>query len=205
MEKPSHEQVNELIEEIILPFYVVERDMLLPNQPEGQRRNENDAEHSWSVGILACALAQHVDPTLDVGLVSQFAIIHDLVEVYADDTSVWANSSALEAKESKEAIALQKIKDKFAHIPWLVKTVEDYEKQDTNEALYVRAIDKYIAVCIRFMDGGEFYRSKGITKDIFDKSLESHRRKAHGHAGVAEYYEKVRAIYDEHPEHFHVG
>jgi 5'-deoxynucleotidase YfbR-like HD superfamily hydrolase len=195
MEKPSHE--------IILPFYEVGRDMLLPTQPEGRRRNEKDAEHSWSVGILACALAQHVDPTLDVGLVSQFASIHDLVEVYADDTSVWAADEALDFKESKEADALQKIKDRFSHFPWLVTTIEAYERQDTNEALFVRAIDKYIALCIRFMDGGEFFRSNGITKEIFDKNLEAHRKKAHGHTGVAEYYEKIRSIYDQHSEHFY--
>jgi 5'-deoxynucleotidase YfbR-like HD superfamily hydrolase len=203
MEKPTHDEVKGLISEVILPFYEIERDMLLPTVPEGQRRNENDAEHSWSVAMLACTLAPHIDPGLDIGKVSQFAIVHDLVELFADDTSVWAEDSALAAKDQKEANALAQLKERFSNFPWLIETVEAYEKQDSNEALYVRAIDKYIAVAIRFMDGGEFYRNRGITKEIFDRNLPTHREKAHGHPGVAEYYEQVRAEYDAHPEHFH--
>jgi len=202
---PTHDEVNELLSELILPFYEVERDMLLPSQPKGKRRNENDAEHSWSVAMLACSLAPHIDSTLDIGIVSQFAIVHDLVEVYADDTSVWADDAALDLKEGNEAEALKKIKAKFSHFPWLIDALEKYEKQDSNEALYVRAIDKYIALCIRFMDGGEFYRKQGITKKAFDAALVSHRKKAQRHSGVFKYYEKIRAEYDQHPEHFHQG
>lgn len=204
MQKPTHDDVQELLAEIVLPFYLIERDMLLPSMPEGQRRNENDAEHSWSVSILACILARHIDPSLDIGLVSQFGMVHDLVEVYADDTSVWADDAALSSKATNEAAALEKIKSKFSHFPWLVETLEAYERQDCDEALYVRAIDKYIALCIRFMDGGEYYRAKGLTKEAFDKGLASHREKAHRHQGVAEYYERIRAEYDAHPEHFAV-
>jgi len=205
MEKPTHGEVKELISEVILPFYGVERDMLVPTQPEGYRRNENDAEHSWSVTILACSLAGHIDPTLDVGLVSQFGSVHDLVEVYAIDTSTWADDDALAAKPRIEAEALAKIKSRWANFPWLVATVEAYERLDTKEALYVRAIDKYIASTIRFMDGGEFYRSHGITREIFERNLAIHRQKAHGHPGVAYYYEQIRAEYDQHPEHFYVA
>ncbi|MCA9333865.1 HD domain-containing protein [Candidatus Saccharibacteria bacterium] len=202
MEKPTHEQVQGLIGEVVIPFYMVERDMLLPNMPEGRRRNENDAEHSWSVAMLACTLAPHIDEKLDVGLVAQFAIVHDLVEVFANDTSVWADSTALDSKENNEAKALEQLKQNFGHFPWLTETVEAYEAQESDEARYVRAIDKYIALCIRFMDGGEFYREKGITKHKFDKNLATHRVKAHGHKGVAEYYEAIRTLYEQHPEHF---
>lgn len=198
-----HGEARELIGEIILPFYEIERDMLVPTQPEGRRRKENDAEHSWSVAILACSLAPHIDSSLDTGLVSQFATVHDLVELYAGDTSVWADDEDLDSKQMHEEKALEEIISRFGNFPWLVENVAAYERQDTNEALYVRAIDKYIALVIRFMDGGEFYRSHGITKEIFEKKLEPQRIKAHGHPGVAEYYEKIRTEYDEHPEHFH--
>lgn len=202
MKKPTHDDATELISKVLLPFYSIERDMLVPT-PEKRTRSENDAEHSWSVAMLACSLARHIDPTLDVGLVSQFAIFHDLVEIYASDTSVWASDQALNAKEQNEQAALIKLKANYKHFPWLVDTVEAYEKQDTNEALYVRAIDKYIALVVRFLDGGEFFHSQGITKAMFDKKLAIHRKKAHGHPGVAEYYEKLRAEYETHPEHFY--
>src|SRR5690349_14240126 len=136
MKKPTHKQVKNLVKQVILPFYEIERDMLLPTQPVGKRRDEKDAEHSWSVAILACSLAPHIDKELDVGLVGQFALVHDLVELYADDTSVWADKMVLDSKEDNEAKALEKIQFNFSHFPWLVNTIEGYERQDTNEALF---------------------------------------------------------------------
>jgi 5'-deoxynucleotidase YfbR-like HD superfamily hydrolase len=92
MAKPTHTDIEQLIKTIILPFYHVKRDMPLP---AGERRWENDAEHSWSVALLACALAPEVDPQLDLGKIAQYAIAHDLVEVYADDTSTFATEQKL--------------------------------------------------------------------------------------------------------------
>ncbi len=201
MEGTGHEEAQELIGGVILPFYGVKRDMLIPNE---DFRVENDAEHSWSLGILACSLALRIDPNLDVGLVSQFASVHDLAEVVAGDTSVWASEADLGDKHRKEEKAIVVLKERFGGaFPWLIDTLEDYERQDTPEARYVRAMDKYIALCIRFRDGGRFYQEQRITKEIFDTRLATHREKAHSHLGVAEYYEMIRADYDNHPEHFY--
>lgn len=201
MERRGHEEAQRLIEGVLLPFYGVKRDMLIPNE---DYRFENDAEHSWSLSILACSLASRIDPSLDVGLVSQLASVHDLAEVVADDTSVWADEAALESKQKKEEDAVAVLRERFANnFPWLIETLEAYERLDTPEANYVRAMDKYIALCIRFQDNGKFYREQYITKEIFDAKLASHRKKAHSHPGVAKYYELIRADYDNHPEHFY--
>jgi 5'-deoxynucleotidase YfbR-like HD superfamily hydrolase len=201
MDKRGHEEAQRLIEGVILPFYGVKRDMLIPNE---DYRVENDAEHSWSLAIVACSLASRIDPSLDVGLVSQFASVHDLAEVVANDTSVWADEADLESKHKKEEEAIATLRERFASsFPWLIETLETYERLDTPEARYVRAMDKYIALCIRFKDGGKFYRAQHITKEIFDAKLASHREKAYSHLGVAEYYEHIRADYDNHPEHFY--
>lgn len=200
MKKPTNDQVRELVEQIVLPFYQIERDMTFA--VGSGYRNENDAEHSWSVALIACALASHIDPTLDVGLVSQFAIVHDLVEVYSSDVSVWADDNTLANKEKNEHAAFEKIKKNYAHFPWMVKIVEKYEKQDTDEALYVRSIDKYVALVIRFFEDGRFYKEQGITKAKFDKVIETPRRKAHLHEGAAAYFEAMKREFDNHPEQF---
>lgn len=206
MEKPSHENVKELLSEVVLPFYSVERDMLIPTQPRGERQFENDAEHSWSLAVVASSLAPHIDPTLDVGLVCQYATVHDLVEVYADDTSIWATQEALDSKESNEAMALGKLREKFSHFPWLVGTVEAYERQDTPEALFVRSIDKYLGHTIRFLDEGEAYTSiLHITKEMFASVVEAQKHKVYGHVGAAEYYQEILEDWAQHPEYFHNG
>lgn len=176
--------------------------MLLPDSPEDEEREENDAEHSWSLALVACTMAPHIDEKLDVGLVAQFAIVHDLVEIYADDVSVWAHESALAAKEENEAKALRKFKKEFAHFPWLVNTLLRYEAQSTDEARFVKSIDKYLAISLRFMDGGRLFKKRGITKETFSKKIQTPLRKARGHASAAEYYEHVLALYEQHPEHF---
>lgn len=200
MRKPTNAEVLKLVEEIILPFYKIERDMTFV--VDDGYRNENDAEHSWSLALLACALAPHIDSKLDVGLISQFAVVHDLVEVYASDTSVWADDETLAQKAKNEHDALQKLKKKFAHFPWMIETIIAYEKQDTAEALYVRSIDKYIAFSIRFLERGRFFKEQQITKETFEKTIKIPYAKAQGHKGAAAYLDLMIEEYHKHPEQF---
>jgi 5'-deoxynucleotidase YfbR-like HD superfamily hydrolase len=113
--KPSFAEVEKLVARAILPFYHLERDI---STPPPTRRLENDAEHSWSLSLLACALAPHVDPALDVGLVAQLATVHDVVEIYAGDTSILAPKAVLETKEEREREALKRIQQEFVAFPW---------------------------------------------------------------------------------------
>lgn len=200
MKKPTNDDVKRLVEEVVIPFSLIERDMSIPL--ESGYRQENDAEHSWSVALVACVLAPHIDPTLDIGLVSQYALVHDLVEIYASDVSIWADDDALSKKDENEQKALEVIKQKYSHFPWLTQTVEAYEKQDSNEALYVRSIDKYVPLIIRFFENGRYFKERGITKEIFDKGIALPRMKAHGHKAAAEYYDIMLEEYNAHPEHF---
>jgi putative hydrolase of HD superfamily len=200
--KPLHREAQQLLTDLLIPFYGIERDMHVKLDPNQPRHTENDAEHSWSLAVLACSLAPHIDTKLDIGLVCQFAVVHDLAEAYCGDVSVWADDSMLDSKEEREAASLEIIYKNFAHFEWLVNALKAYEAGDTDEARYVRAVDKYIALCTRFLDDGEYYHEIGLTKEKFNKKLIIHRKKAHLHAGVAEYYELIRAEYDAHPEHF---
>lgn len=203
MAAPDLHFILDFIKDGLQPFYDIERDMYVVTKPRNQWRFENDAEHSWSLGMLACALAPEVDPDLDIGLVAQFALVHDFTELYAGDTSVWASKEDLAYKEERETAALHKIEQKFRHFPWLTERLAQYERQDTPEARYVRSIDKLIALCSRYLDGGAFYQDNKMTYEQFTAALETHRKKAHGHTGAAQLYEAIRTLYDESPEQFH--
>ncbi|MEK7152377.1 MAG: HD domain-containing protein, partial [Patescibacteria group bacterium] len=119
MSRPTHTQIEYLLRTLVLPFYHIKRDMPLPI---GERRRENDAEHSWSIAMLACSLAREIDPNLDVGKICQFAVAHDLVEVYAGDTSTFASEAKHASKAEREEKALQTITREFAHFPWIIET-----------------------------------------------------------------------------------
>lgn len=186
--KPAFEDIERVVREIILPFYQIER--AIPLRFEG-RSWENDAEHSWSVALVACMLAPHIDSKLDVGKVAQFAIVHDLAEVYAGDTNVFGADEHHATKEEREHAALRQIQKDFSHLPWLTTTLAEYEKQIMPEALYVRSIDKYLALVFDWVDTGRYYRDHKLTKKQFLMHIERPRAKASGHAGAFAYHEEV--------------
>lgn len=125
---------------LIRDFAQVERTIYLdPN-----KTIESDTDHTVALSIFACALAQKYEPQLDIGLVAQYALVHDLVEVYAGDVStLHIDRVDFAAKEAAEAKALRKIKKRFGKaFPWIHQTIEDYESLKTAEARFVKAIDK---------------------------------------------------------------
>lgn len=200
--RPTHNDIENLLRSLVLPFYHVTRDMPLPL---GERRWENDAEHSWSLAFLACSLAPQIDPTLDTGKICQFATVHDIVEIYANDTSVFASETELASKAEREEKALEKIATDFSHFPWIVQTVEAYERKDTDEAKFVYALDKYIAVAYDYIDEGKLFKERKVTLKEYNASLAPHRTKAHTHHEVGYYYDEVRSLLDSHPEYFHAS
>lgn len=199
MQDPSLEDMEKLMKGLVLPFYLVERDAVVP---VGPRRFENDVEHSWSVAFLACSLAPEIDKELDVGKIAQFAIAHDLVEVFAGDTSPWQSRHTHEPKEEREEKALSLIKERFARFSWVAQTIQEYEARASDEAKFVWAVDKVIILLMRYLDEGRYYAENGITKELFDRRLAAHRKKAHAHPKIGEYYEQLLKTFEEHPEYF---
>ena len=171
--------------------------------PIGERRWENDAEHSWSIALLACTLAPQIDPKLDVGKIAQFAIVHDLVEIYAGDTFVFGDKEHIASKAEREATAMKKLSDEFAHFPWIMTILEEYERKDSDEALFVYAVDKYITVAYDYIDRGKYLKETKITKAKYADLLSDHRKKAHSHPTIGKYYDEVRDLLDANPEHFY--
>ncbi|HSX02200.1 MAG TPA: HD domain-containing protein [Candidatus Saccharimonadia bacterium] len=196
----THPQIEKLITQVLLPFYHVRRDIPLPI---GERRLENDAEHSWSLAFLASCLAPQIDKGLDVGKVCQFAIVHDLVEVYAGDTAVHGNADHIRTKAAREEAAAKKIATEFSHMPWITETIATYEQRDCNEAKFVYALDKYLPVFFDYLDKSRYFREKKMSLAAYNQSLEEHRQKAHMHPTVGKYYDEVRALVDTHPEYFY--
>ena len=52
----------------------------------GGKRQENDAEHSWHLALMAFLLSEHANEKVDVFRVMKMVLIHDLVEIDAGDT-----------------------------------------------------------------------------------------------------------------------
>jgi len=199
MNRKLHKATDKLINGLIYPFYQLERDMELPIG----NKLENDAEHSWSLAVAACALAPTIDPELNTGKIAEFAIVHDLVEVYSGDVSIYDTDPELHNnKEENELQAMAQFRKDYAHLPWIAATIDAYERKDTPEANYVWAMDKYIAMCMRRMHAQPFFHKKGITKEFFDHSMIRVRQKVAAYPAVAQLFDDLLLDFDAHPEWF---
>lgn len=202
MSSPKFSDIQKLMRQLVYPFYQIERDLPLPLQ---NHRNETDAEHSWSLAFLASCLAPEIDPQLDVGKCCRFAVIHDVVEVYAGDTSIWAKQSKLDSKHEREKAALEKITKNFSAFPALASSIREYEAKDSKEALFIFALDKFIAALNLYEDKGHYFIKNKLSKTVVDEKIVVHRKKAKHHDKVGIYYDKLLKALDKHPEYFYQG
>lgn len=164
---------------------------------------ESDTDHTVMLGLAACAFASRFAPSLDVGKVAQFALVHDLVEVYAGDTvtSMKGFSSAdHKDKEEREAAALARIEREFgATLPWLPDTITAYERLDTPEARFVKVVDKAMPKIANILNGGVTFKPQGHDKasaEEFLKRQQDKLRESYG-ADQPEAMELLRVLGEE--------
>jgi putative hydrolases of HD superfamily len=142
------------------------RTMRITLQEDGKTL-ESDTDHVFMLGLIACSFASKYIPRLDLGKVSQFALMHDLVEVYAGDTPTLKVMSQKDSdhKEEKEKEALDRIKKEFNQsFPWIASTIEEYETLASPEAKYIKAIDKLMPKITHLLNNGALYKRQGIDK-----------------------------------------
>jgi putative hydrolase of HD superfamily len=141
----------------------VERVTYLPQQD----RRENSAEHSWHTALFALVLASETRLELDLGLVLQLLVAHDLVEVYAGDTFAHDLQARREA-EAREELAAQQL---FALLPsdlqqQLYGLWREFEAGDTPEARFARAMDRLQGLAESIFSGGRAWKERTVTEQM---------------------------------------
>ena len=109
---------------------------------DGSRR-ENDAEHSWHLGVMAFILEEYAKEPFCMERVLKMVLIHDLVEVYAGDTFAFDREANLQ-KEEKEKAAAEKL---FSILPAdqgkeLREIWEEFDAMNTPDSRYAAALDR---------------------------------------------------------------
>ncbi len=104
-------------------------------------RNENSAEHSWHVALMALLLQQHAEQSLDMLKVTKMLLIHDIVEIDAGDT--WLYAEDQESKKELEERAADRL---FSLLPdeqhdEYLELWQEFENRSTNEAAFAAVID----------------------------------------------------------------
>ena len=132
---------------------------------------ESDTDHTFTLSLVSCSIADtFYKDKLDIGLISQFAIVHDLVEVYAKDTDTFINNSeeAQKEKHERENKALKRIGEEFnKEYSWVYRIIEEYEKQNTKEARFVKLVDKFLPEITNLFNNFAYIKSVKADREKF--------------------------------------
>lgn len=155
-----------------------------------ERRQENDAEHSWHVAVMAMLLAEHAaEPGLDVGRVVRMLLVHDLVEIDAGDTFAY-DEAANRDKPQREEAAAERIfnllpSDQAGEVRALW---DEFEARATPEAKYAAALDRLQPLMHNYFTQGHAWRQHGVTRD---QVVERNRHIADGAPALWDYAAKL--------------
>jgi 5'-deoxynucleotidase YfbR-like HD superfamily hydrolase len=123
----------------------------IPRYADGER--ETDTEHSFMLALVAPELAAALEYPLDIGLVSQFATVHDLIELKTDDVATFLfTDSQQHQKEITEHQALGELLNELP--PHTAHLVGRYESQTEPEARFVRYVDKLLPIVVDIIGAG---------------------------------------------------
>lgn len=130
-------------------------------------RRENSAEHSWHLGVMAITLAEYAPPGTDICRVVTMLLLHDIVEIDAGDSFVYAPEAVLAEYEKAERVAAERI---FALLPTgqaeqLRAVWTEFEDRQTAEARFARALDRLQPMLANDRTDGGTWRSHGVTAD----------------------------------------
>jgi putative hydrolase of HD superfamily len=193
----SAEDTISLTANLLIPAATVFRTTKV--QPELDRY-ENDAEHGFLLATLGCAIAQQMSPALDLGKVSQYALVHDLVEAYAGDTTIWASPEEHASKEKREEEALELIEERFGErFPWIDQTIKKYELFDEPESCFIYALDKIIPyIVMAAVDHQPFPPHK----ELYEEKMAVARKKITRYPELLDLFEDLDADYKTRPHFF---
>lgn len=128
------------------------------------QRHENDAEHSYQLAITAWYIIDSQKLNLDSGLAIQYALAHDIVEVYAGDTPMNSKDKAYVAsKAQREKEAAIQIKQEFPEFEELHHILHDYEARKDEESKFVYALDKLLPPLNIYLEKGHSWKKNEIT------------------------------------------
>lgn len=138
MDLKNLQQQIDFIKEIDKVKYIQRKTKLFNSD-----RNENDAEHSWHLAMMAIILAEHSNEPVDILKVVKMVLIHDIVEIDAGDTFIY-DTQKNHTNTDEERLAAKRI---FGLLPQkqaegLIEIWEEFEAGLTHEAKFARAMDR---------------------------------------------------------------
>lgn len=152
-------------------------------------KQETDAEHSYHLAMMVITFADDF-PELNIEKCLKFALIHDVIEIYAWDT-VALDKEAEKTKDEREKASLLRLEKEFWDVfPELIKLLKEYDLKSSKEAQFVYSLDKVHPVIQNVL---EWWKWRNKWKIDFDEIMQRQYSKIYGEFWL----EKILDIYFE--------
>ncbi|MDP4202143.1 MAG: HD domain-containing protein [Bacteroidota bacterium] len=152
-------------------------------------RNENDAEHSWHLAMMAMVLAEHANEPIDLLRVMKMVLIHDIVEIDAGDIFIY-DATKNHTNTEEELKAAKRI---FGLLPEeqaqeLIALWEEFEAGETADARFAKAMDRLEPLLQNSSNNGGTWNEFGVNyQKVYDKK----KLIKNGSETIWEYTEKL--------------
>jgi putative hydrolase of HD superfamily len=130
-------------------------------------RQENSAEHSWHIALMAIILSEYAKiPKIDVFRVVKMLLIHDLVEIDAGDTFCYDNV-ACQDQHDRESKAANRIFNLLPpdQVEKLKSLWEEFEDCQTSDSRYANALDRLQPLLSNYYTDGKAWVKHGVKKN----------------------------------------
>ena len=158
----------------------------------GNGRNENDAEHSWHMAIMAYLLKEYANETIDIARVMLLCLIHDIVEIDAGDTYAY-DTEGNKTKRERELKAADRI---FGLLPDAQRMEyrglwDEFEAMETVEAKFANMLDKVQPLLLNNASNGKSWVEHGV------RESQGFARNSRTHEGSEELWAYAKSLIEE--------
>ena len=134
-------------------------------------RFENDAEHSWTICIMALLLKEYSNYSINIEKVINMLLIHDIVEIDAGDVLLYSkNQEEVNIKENLAAERIFGLLDKEQKKYFMDLWIE-FEERKTNESKFACVFDRIEPLIQNYLTEGYTWKKHGITYDMIIEKI----------------------------------
>lgn len=151
------------------------KDVFRQTHLSGNGRNENDAEHSWHMALMAYLFKEYANEKVDIAKVMLMCLIHDIVEIDAGDTYAY-DVEAMQTQKAREDVAKERI---FSILPddqkvKLISLFDEFEAYETPESKFAHAMDNLQPLILNNSNSGGDWKEHGVTsEEIYKRHIKT--------------------------------
>ena len=129
----------------------------------GTTRLENSAEHSWHLAMACWSIAEQFELDVNHEKLLKLALVHDLGEIDAGDTFLYADTRTDAHVEERAGIArLQR--ERGNGIKNLSEIWEEQETGSSQEAQLLRVVDRILPFLLNLNTNGKTWLEGNVTR-----------------------------------------